>query len=44
MNATIVLYDNDKILLEKAVYSFLAGNASKSDKKFIDDLLGKANL
>ena len=38
----IEFYDNQKI--SSALESFLAGNASKSDKKFIDDLLGKANL
>jgi len=38
----IEFYDNQKI--SSALESFLAGNASKSDKKFIDDLLGKAKL
>ena len=38
----IEFYDNQKI--SSALESFLAGNASKSDKKFIDDLLGKAEL
>ena len=38
----IEFYDNQKI--SSALESFLAGNASKSDKKFIDDLLKKAEL
>jgi len=38
----IEFYDNQKI--SSALESFLTGNASKSDKKFIDDLLGKAKL
>jgi len=38
----IEFYDNQKI--SSALESFLTGNASKSDKKFIDDLLGKAEL
>jgi len=35
-------YDNHKV--SSALESFLAGNASKSDKKFIDDLLGESEL
>ena len=38
----IEFYDNHKV--SSTLASFLAGNASKSDKKFIDDLLGKAKL
>jgi len=38
----IEFYDNQKI--SSALESFLAGNANKDDKKFIDDLLGKAKL
>jgi len=38
----IEFYDNQKI--SSALESFLASNASKNDKKFIDDLLKKAEL
>jgi len=38
----IEFYDNQKI--SSALESFLAGNANKDDKKFIDDLLKKAGL
>ena len=38
----IEFYDNQKV--SSALESFLAGNASKSDKKFIDDLLKEAKL
>ncbi len=38
----IEFYDNQKI--SSALESFLAGEVSKSDKKFIDDLLKKAEL
>jgi len=38
----IEFYDNHKV--SSALESFFAGEVSKSDKKFIDDLLGKAKL
>ena len=38
----IEIYDNHQV--SSALESFLVGDASKSDKRFIDDLLGKAKL